>query len=130
MRKSYGRSARVVSDKTDSGGVVEYEGQDKVEEAIWSVIHDKIFYLPEQSPICKGKLIEEFGYQANTEAGRKVLNGSYFYEEEFDEPTKELMEEITRMRSIIPARSVNTKFTRKGWQWRWRKSKRVRIITL
>ena len=52
-----------------------------------------------------------------------MLNGSYFYEEEFDEPTKELMEEITQIGSIIPTKSVNTNFTRKGWQQRWRKLK-------
>lgn len=35
---------RVVSDKMDNGNSVEYEGQDKVEEAIWSAIHDKQIY--------------------------------------------------------------------------------------
>ena len=103
----------MVSNKTASGLVVEYEGQEKVEEATWLVIHDKRFHLPEKSPMCKGKLRGEFGHQGNTEAGRKVLRGSYFYEEEFDESTKELLEEITRIASVIPARSVNTKFTRK-----------------
>ena len=34
MCKNYGRSAWVVSDKTDDGNIVEYEGQKKVEEAI------------------------------------------------------------------------------------------------
>ena len=44
MRKSYGRIALVVSEKTDDGNIVEYEGQKKVEEAIWSKIHDEQFY--------------------------------------------------------------------------------------
>ena len=30
MRKYYGRSARVVSEKTDDGNIVEYKGQKKV----------------------------------------------------------------------------------------------------
>lgn len=79
----------------DHGNIVEYEGQNTVEEAIWSAIHDNIFYLSEQSPICKGKPRGEFEYQADTVAGRQVLNGSYVYDEEFDGPTKELLEEIT-----------------------------------
>ena len=62
MRKSFGRSARVVSNIRDNGSVEEYEGQEKVEEEIWSSIHDKQFYLPEQSPICKSKLRGKFGY--------------------------------------------------------------------
>ena len=51
MRKSYGRSAQVVSEKTDDGNIVEYEGQKKVEEAIWSKIHDERFYAAEKAPI-------------------------------------------------------------------------------
>lgn len=47
MRKSFGRSARVLSNTRDNGSVEEYEGQEKVEEAIWSSIHDKRFYLSE-----------------------------------------------------------------------------------
>ena len=102
MRKSFGRSARVVSNIRANGSVEEYKGQEKVEEAIWSSIHDKQFYLPEKSPICKGKVRGEFGYQANTEAGRHMLNGRYAYGEDFDEPTKELLEEIIRVSGIIP----------------------------
>ena len=79
-----------------------------MKETIWSSIHDKQFYLPEQSPICKGKLRGEFGYQANTKAGSHVLNGSYAYNEDFDESTKELLEEITRVSEIIPVRLVDT----------------------
>ena len=44
MRKSYGRSARVVSEKNDDGNIVEYEVQKKIEESIWSKIHDEQFY--------------------------------------------------------------------------------------
>ena len=56
MRKSYGRSARVVSDKTDDGNIVEYEGQNNVEEAIWSKIHDEQFYAAEKAPIYQDRL--------------------------------------------------------------------------
>ena len=41
MRKSFGRSARVVSNMRDNDSVEEYEGQEKVEGGIWSSIHDK-----------------------------------------------------------------------------------------
>ena len=50
MRKSYDRSAQVVSEKTDAGNIVEYEGQKSVEEAIWSKIHDERFYTAEKAP--------------------------------------------------------------------------------
>ena len=103
MRKSYGRRAQVVSDKTDDGNIVEYEGQKTAEEAIWSNIHDDQFYVEEQAPICQDRLRGEFGYQANTPAARRVLDGTYNYTEGFDPPTKELLDECARVRTIIPA---------------------------
>ena len=44
----------------------------------------------------------------------QVLNGSYAYDRDFDEPTKELLEEITRVGETIPKRSVNTNLKRVG----------------
>jgi len=41
MRKLFGRSVRVVSNIRDNGSGEEHEGQEKVEEAIWSSIHGK-----------------------------------------------------------------------------------------
>ena len=107
MRKSYGRSARVVSEKTDDGNIVEYEGQKNVEEAIWSNIHNERFYVAEQAPICQDRIRGEFGYQSDTPAARLVLDGTYNYTDDFDPPTKELLDECARVRTIIPAWSVN-----------------------
>ena len=92
MRKSYGRSARVVSERTDDGNIVEYEGQKNVEEAIWSKIHDERFYAAEKAPICPDRIRGEFGYQADTPAARRVLDRTYYYTEDFDPPTKELLD--------------------------------------
>ena len=104
MRKSCGRSARVVSERTDDGNIVEYEGQKNVEEAIWSNIHDELFYAAEKAPICQDRLRGEFGYQADTPAASQVLDGTYNYTEDFDPPTKELLKECARVRAIITAR--------------------------
>ena len=74
MRKLFGRNARVFSNIRANGSVVGYEGQEKVEEVIWLSIHDKQIYLQEQSPIYKGNLKGEFGYQVDTDARRQVLD--------------------------------------------------------
>ena len=103
MHKSYGRSARVVSERTDDGNIVEYEGQNKVEEAMWSKIHDEQFYAVEKAPICQDRLRGEFGYQANTPAASRVLDRTYNYTEDYDPPSKELLKECARVRTIIPA---------------------------
>ena len=110
----FGRSARVVTKTRDNDSVEEYEGQEKTKEAIWSSIHDKRFYLSEESPICKGKLRGKFGYQVNTKAGCQVLSGTYAYEESFNKSTKELLEEIPRVSDTTPARHVNTDLKRCG----------------
>ena len=79
MHKFYGRSARVVSEKTDDGNIIEYEGQKDVEEAIWSKIHDEQFYAAEKAPICQDRLRGEFIYQAYMPAARRVLDRTYNY---------------------------------------------------
>jgi len=82
-------------------------------------IHDKQFYLPEQSPISEVNL----DIRQNNKTGRQVLNGSYAYDEEFDKSTKELLEEITRVSDIIPVGPIDTNLKRVGWQRRWSKDK-------
>ena len=80
----------------------------------WSSIHNKRFYLPEQSPICRGKLKGDFWYQADTGAGQHALSGNCIYDKDFGEPTKELLEEISRVRKIVSTRSVDTNLKRSG----------------
>ena len=87
MRKSYGRSAWVVSEKTDDGNIVEYEGQKTVEETILSMIHDERFYVTEHAPIFQDRIRGKFGYQEDTPAACQVLDGTYNYTEDFDPPT-------------------------------------------
>ena len=74
MKTTRERSARIVSEASDDGAVREYEGQEGVEEAVWSTIHDHRFHTAEHAEVCKGELREGFGYQAVTEAAEKVLS--------------------------------------------------------
>ena len=52
-----------------------------------------------------------------------MLDGTYNYTEDFDPPTKELLKECARVRTIIPAWSVNINLKQGGWQHRWSKAK-------
>ena len=52
-----------------------------------------------------------------------MLDGTYKYTKDFDPPTKELLDECARVRTIIPARSVNINLKRGGWQHQWGKAK-------
>ena len=96
----------------DDGALQEHEGQE-VEEAISSSIHDHRFYTAEHTEICKGKLRQEFGYHEATKAAEEVLEGTYKYPDNFDESTRNIMQECARIRSNLPENSVNTVLGRK-----------------
>ena len=62
------------------------------------------------------------------------INSTYtptlYYTEDFDPPTKELLDECDRVRTIIPARSVNINLKRGGWQHRWGKAKEKKSLSV
>ena len=118
MSSKKGRSVRVVQVTQADGSMQEATSQKAVQEAIWDNIHGKRFYLAEQAPICKGKLRGDFSYMANTPAALAVLDGTYSAPEGIDEGTKDLFDEIARLRQIIPANSVETTLTKERWQQR------------
>jgi hypothetical protein len=123
MSRRSGKSIRRVQVRQEDGTVLEATTQREVEQAIWSEIHGKRFYLAEQAPICKGKLRGAFGYMANTPAAREVLAGTYQCPVETDEGTRDLFEEIAWLRSIIPKNSVSTVWTPEGWRDSWQGKK-------
>ncbi|MEJ2137350.1 MAG: hypothetical protein P8X86_19155, partial [Desulfofustis sp.] len=122
-KKPKGRSARIVSEETDDGDVIEHEGQANVEQAIWNGIHHQRFHIAEQAPICKGAMREAFGYLATTIAARQVLAGTYRYPPHFDQATRELCEACARIRLGIPPRSVDTSIRRQEWAGRWARAR-------
>ncbi len=73
-----------------NNSVHEYVTKSEVENAIWTNIHRKRFYLAEEAPICHGRLREALGYNAVSPTAQAILNGSYYYPDNFDEATKEL----------------------------------------
>ena len=79
MAKPMGPSARTVQASTEDGGIVDFTGQDRVENSICDRTHKKRFHLLEQAPICQGKLRGDFRYLANTPATSQVLAGTYKY---------------------------------------------------
>jgi hypothetical protein len=122
LYKQKGRSVRSVKVPMDGGGVVEYEDERGVVEALKKGICHSRFHLAEEAPICKGRLRGEFGYNAVTPAGAAVLAGTYQFSSDFHQATKELLQEVARIRSIIPEDSVDCLLTKEAWQYRWRRA--------
>ena len=104
------------------GRTIAIKNRDRLHQAIWDEVHRKGFHLAEEVPICQGKLRDDFGYLANTKAARRVLKRTYKPEERCHQATKELREEIARIREIVPKNSVPDIITREMWQQRWRKA--------
>ncbi len=73
-----------------------------------------------EAPICNGKLFQEFGYTANTEAARAVLNGTYVAPEGSDQVTKELFTEVAEIRRQVPQDSVSICITLQQWKRYWK----------
>ena len=105
--------------ETAGGKIREYSDQMGIEKAIWSNIHHKRFYLAEEAPICQPPLWREFGYCAQTAAGRAVLNGTYEFPINTDLATRELLEEVTHLWEMIPTNLVSSVITGKEWSTYW-----------
>ena len=123
MSKPQGRSIRIVQAELEFGEVIDFEGQEVVQNEIWSRIHDQRFYLAEQAPICQGRLRGEFGYLAKTKSGKEVLDGTYNYSPTFHAASRSLLEECAIIRKLIPANSVSNTIQRPAWQRRWLRAK-------
>jgi hypothetical protein len=63
--------------KDNDGKMQEFTNQTCIKNAIWSNIYQKWFYLAEEAPICQKPLWGNFGYSAQTAAGRAVLAGAF-----------------------------------------------------
>ena len=122
MGKQQGRSVQTVQVEHAEGAIVEYTGQEAVQEAIWSNIHQQRFYLAEQAPICAGDLRNEFGYNADTDAARTVLNGTY-PTDTIEEATGDIFDAVADIRAAIPMDSINTIISHGQWSKFWIRSK-------
>ena len=54
MKKPMGQSARTVQASTEDVGVIEFTGQDKLENTIWYRINKKYFILQNKHQVVKG----------------------------------------------------------------------------
>ncbi len=104
------------------GTVEEISGKEDLHEAIWDNIHRKRFYLAEEAPMCSGSLRGTFGYNSVTPMAEAILEGTYQYPPEFDEATKEILQECALIRLQVPNNSVSTTITPDDWSNQWRRA--------
>ncbi len=98
MGKPHGGSVRkvLVEDDNQEGNLVENTTQESVQEAIYTNIHCKLFFLAEAAPICTGGLQGQFGYNTAMRTAKTILTGTYEYPPYFDQARTEIWEECAR----------------------------------
>ena len=114
---------RAVQVEDGAGGVLDFNTEEGVQEAIFNEVHRKRYNLAEEAPICQGVLRGRFGYSATSPTARSVLDGTYEFPPDMDASTRELFEEIAQIRDMVPQDSVNGLILRERWQQRWKKVK-------
>ena len=102
------------------GGVLDFDTEETVQEAIFNKVHRKQYNLAEDAPICQGVLREQFGYTATSPTAQSVLEGTYKFPPDMDSATKKLFEEIAHIREMVPLDSVNGLISQESWQQRWK----------
>jgi hypothetical protein len=105
------------------GTVEEISGKEDLHEAIWENIHRKRFYLAEEAPMCSGSLRGLFGYNSVTPIAKAILQGTCQYPPDFDEATKEILQECALIRIRVPKNSVTTTITPEDWTNHWRRAR-------
>ncbi len=109
--------------KDGAGGVLDFDTEEAVQEAIFNKVHCKQYNLAEEAPICQGALHDQFGYTATSPTARSVLDGTYEFPPHMDATTRELFEEIAHIRGMVPLDSVNGLILQERWQQRRKKVK-------
>jgi hypothetical protein len=94
--------------------------QESVQEAKFTNIHWKQFFLAEAAPICMGNLRGKFGYNAITRTAKAIFNGTYEYPNNFDQATTEICEKCACIQEIIPINSLDTIITKERWRHQWK----------
>ncbi len=70
--------------------------------------------------MCPGPLRSIFGYNSVTPTAKAILEGTHHYPLEFDEATKEILQECALIRLSIPKNSISTTITSGDWSNHWR----------
>ncbi len=120
MGKKKAHSAMSIQVENCEGAIMEHRTQDKVEQTIFSEIHEKWYTLAGKAPICNGELFEHFGYTANMPASKAVLDGTNEAPANSDTAKIELFDEIAAICRLVPASSISIAITPEQWRQYWK----------
>ena len=120
-RLNYALGKHVLKD--GAAGVLDFDTEEAVQEAIFNKVHRKQYNLAEESPICQGALRGQFGYTTTSPTARSVLDGTHKFPLHMDAATRELFEEIAHIWGMVPSDSDNGLILQERWQQQRKKVK-------
>jgi hypothetical protein len=91
--------------RMENGVIIEYTEQEEMEQVVREETQHR-FTLAASSPLCNGLLGEQLGYLADTEVARSILDGTFVAPDGVSDTTLLVIEEITRVASIIQRGAV------------------------
>jgi hypothetical protein len=118
-----GQSVRAVQVEDGARGVLDFDMEEEVQEAIFNEVHRKRYNLAEKAPICQGALCGHFRYSSTSGIARSILDGTYDFPLDMDAATRELFEEIAQIRGMVPSELVTGQISRERCQQRRRSVK-------
>jgi hypothetical protein len=92
-----GQSICEVQVEDGNGGILEFDTQEGVQNAIFNEVLWKRYNLLEEVPICKGSLRRQFGYMSTLPMAWSVLDGSYDFLPDIDKAMKDFFEEYAKI---------------------------------
>ncbi len=101
----------------------EYTGQEELHKAIWDNSHWRQIYRAKLAPLCQEPLRVSFGYNAICQTLQEILDGAYKYPQDFDEATKDILQECMLICLKIPESLVDTLITKEVWGKHWDKAR-------
>jgi hypothetical protein len=130
LEKSRGGACFKVQVAQADGSIQEYSGQEDLQRAIWSNIHENCFHLAESAPLCSGNLQGTFGYNAICQTSHEILEGMYVYPADLDQATKEILQECAAIRLQIPKSLVSSMISKGNWGNHWGRAKEETSFSL
>ena len=106
----------------EAGAVHQHRTKEDVEGAIHGEL-DARFDRASSAPICNGPLFELLGYNADTEAGMEILEGTFVPPKGTEPATIIILDEIARIWKLMGKGEVSIIITKEDFQHYWRRVK-------
>jgi hypothetical protein len=106
-----------------NGMVQEYAEKEQLQEAIWNNIHRSASTLQRRRQCTWDRYKGPSDTTRSPQLQKMILEGTFKYPPDFDEATKEILQECARIGLLVPKDMVGTGITKEDWHNYWGQTK-------